>query len=304
MPRTSPRVHLIDGSVYIFRAYYSLPPLPAPDGTPVGAAYGFVNTLLKYLADTQATHIGVAFDAGAETFRNEIEPGYKAQRGETPDDLQPQFEICVDACEALGVPTFAQKDFEADDVIGTLTRQLVAKGASVTVVSSDKDLTQLVREDGRVVCFDLARNIELDAQGGRAKFGVDPGQITDYLGLVGDVVDNLPGVPGVGPKGAAAVLRSFGRIENVPGDIVAWPPAARDGLRGAKRLAALVDEHRGRALLTRALATLRYDVPNIRADLRQLAYRGAFVDSTSELFDRLGWERIATRIPRWRSGSR
>ena len=302
MPRSSPRVHLIDGSVYIFRAYYSLPPLPAPDGTPVGAAYGFVNTLLKYLTDTQATHVGVAFDSAAKTFRNDIEPDYKAQREETPEDLDPQFRICVEACQALGVADFEQQNFEADDVIGTLTRKLLAKGARVRVVSSDKDLTRLVREDGRVSCFDLARNIELDAKGVRAKFGVSPSQIPDYLGLAGDAVDNLPGVPGIGSKGAAATLRFFGCIEDVPDDVGAWPPAARR-LRGAKRLASLIREHRDRALLTRELATLRYDVPNTSADLRRLAYRGAFVDSTREFFDRLGWERIATRVPRWRSGS-
>ena len=136
MLRPSPHVHLIDASVYIFRAYYSLPSLSAPDGTPVGAAYGFVNTLLSYLAETRSTHIGVAFDSGAKSFRNDVEPGYKAQRGETPEDLDQKFRICKDACEAIGIPTFEQKSFEVDDVIGTLTRQLVSKGASVTVVSS------------------------------------------------------------------------------------------------------------------------------------------------------------------------
>ena len=303
MTRTPRHVHLIDGSVYIFRAYFSMPPLEAPDGMPMGAAYGFVNTLLKYLVDSRATHIGVAFDHSMKSFRNEVEPGYKAQREETPEELSPQFPICMEACEALGVAAFERQNFEADDVIGTLTRQLLAKGARVTIVSSDKDLTQLVREDGRAEFFDLARQKTLDAGGVRDKFGVNPQQIPDYLGLVGDAVDNLPGVPGVGPRGAAAALRAFGRIEDVPGDIAAWPDHTRRGLRGAARVASLIAEHRERALRTRELATLCCDIPEMKADLRRLAYRGAWSDDTRNLFDRLGWEKIATRVPQWRSGS-
>ena len=187
-------------------------------------------------------------------------------------------------------------------MIATLSRQLMRKGARAVVVSSDKDLAQLVREDGRVVTHDLAREITRDADGVREKFGVDPAQITDFLGLVGDTVDNLPGVPGVGPKSASAVLGHFGRIEDIPSDVETWPEAARASVRGAARLAQRVEEHRERALLTRELATLRADVPGIRADLRQLTWRGAYRDRAREFFDRLGWERITSRVPAWRSG--
>ena len=298
-----PTVHLIDASVYIFRAYYSMPGLTAPNGTPMGAAYGFASTLLKYLADVRPTHVGVAFDEGSKSFRNTVEPGYKAQREETPPDLAPQFAICRRACVALGLPAFGSPDFEADDVIATLAKQLLAKGARVVVVSADKDLAQIVREDGRAVFHDLARERTLDADGVRAKFGVAPAQIPDFLGLVGDAVDNLPGVPGVGPKGAAFVLESFGRIEEIPADAGQWPEESRQRLRGAARVAALIDTHRDRALRTRDLATVRADVPAIRADLRELAYRGAYRDTARELFDEYGWERIATRVLQWRSGS-
>jgi 5'-3' exonuclease len=289
-------VHLIDGPVYVFRAYHSLPSMAAPDGTPTNAAYGYANALLKYLRETGATHAAVAFDHSMESFRNEIEPGYKAQRGETPEDLEPQFEICVDVTRALGVPAFEKQGFEADDLIATLTAQLLRSRARVVIVTSDKDLTQLVREDGRVTVYDLGRDVTLDADGVRAKFGVDPEQIPDYLGLVGDAVDNLPGVPGVGPKSAAAVLRCFGRIEAIPADPADWSGLE---LRGSARVAALIEAHRERALLTRELATLRRDVPGVAGGLRTLRYRGADRAGVEPLFERLGWGKIATRIPRW-----
>jgi DNA polymerase-1 len=291
-----PVVHLIDAPVYVFRAYHSLPEMSAPDGTPMHAAYGFANTLVKWLAEARPTHVATAFDFSMESFRNEVEPDYKAQRGEPPEDLEPQFEICAQVSRALGVPVFEREDYEADDLIATLATQLVRKGARVVVVTSDKDLAQLVREDGRVVLFDLARGETRDADAVRAKFGVDPAQIPDYLGLVGDAVDNLPGVPGVGAVSATAVLRSFGRIERIPADPERWSGV---GVRGPTRLAARIDAHRERALRTRELATLVRAVPGVRADLRQLRWRGADRARAQSLFERLGWGRIATRIPRW-----
>jgi len=291
-----PLVHLIDGPVYVFRAYYSMPPMNAPDGTPTNAAYGFASTLIKYLADTRATHGAVAFDASSESFRNALEPEYKAQRGEPPDDLVPQFDLCARVASALGLAVFEQENYEADDLLATLAQQLVEAGARVRIVTSDKDLAQLVREDGRVVTYDLARNELRDAAAVREKFGVAPSQIPDYLGLVGDGVDNLPGVPGVGPKSASAALRAFGAIEQIPADPLSWVGV---GVRGARRVAALIDEHRDRALRTRELATVRRDVPGAGADLADLAYRGANQTEIGTLFEDLGWQRIAARIPRW-----
>jgi len=291
-----PLVHLIDGSVYIFRAYYSLPPMSAPDGTPTNAAYGFANSLIKYLEDTRATHAAVAFDFSGESFRNEIEPSYKAQRGAPPEDLEPQFEICVSVARALGLAVFSRESYEADDLLATVAQRLLARGASSRIVTSDKDLAQLVREDGRIVAYDLARDELRDAAAVRAKFGVDPDQIPDYLGLVGDAVDNLPGVPGIGPKGASAALQAFGKIEHIPADPGEW---ADVGVRGAARIAALIDEHRDRALRTRELATVMRDVPDTDPTLTSLAYRGARPTEIKTLFEALGWDRIATRIRRW-----
>jgi DNA polymerase-1 len=291
-----PLVHLIDGPVYVFRAYYSMPPIFAPDGTPTNAAYGFASTLIKYLEDTGATHGAVAFDASSESFRNALEPEYKAQRGEPPDDLVPQFDLCVRVTRALGLPVFEKEDYEADDLLATLAEQVVASGARARIVTTDKDLAQVVRGDGLVVTYDLARDELRDAAGVREKFGVDPDQIPDYLGLVGDGVDNLPGVPGVGPKSASAALRAFGQIEHIPADPLEWADVE---VRGARRLAALIDEHRERALRTRDLATVRRDVPGTEADLSTLRYRGADPTAVGTLFEALGWQRIAARIPRW-----
>jgi len=291
-----PLAHLIDGSVYIFRAYYSLPPMSAPDGTPTNAAYGFANALIKYLDETQATHAAVAFDFSGGSFRNEIEPEYKAQRGAPPEDLAPQFEICVRVACALGLAVFAKERYEADDLLATIAHKLATSGASARIVTSDKDLAQLVREDGRIVAYDLARDELRDADAVRSKFGVDPDQIPDYLGLVGDAVDNLPGVPGVGPKGASAALQAFGKIEHIPADPREW---AEVDVRGTARVAALIDEHRERALRTRELATVVRDVPDTHPTLSHLAYRGASPGKTRTLFDEMGWEHIATRISRW-----
>ncbi len=293
-----PVVHLIDGHILVFRAYYTQPPLPAPDGTPTNAAYGFANSLIKYLAEKRPSHIAVAFDYAMESFRNEIEPAYKANRGDTPEDLEPQFDLCVRVTEALGVPAFEKQDFEADDVIATLAAQLRRKRARVVIVTTDKDLAQLVRPDGTVWLHDPARDEPRDAAAVRAKFGVEPEQIPDYLGLVGDSVDNLPGVPGVGPRTAAAALCAFGAIERIPADPAEWSGVP---IRGVARAAAAIERHRERALQTRALATVRRDVPGIRADLRQLSYRGADRDRVEDLFAELDWGQITTRIPRWAS---
>jgi 5'-3' exonuclease len=295
--RSNPLVHLFDGHVYIFRAYYSLPPMEAPDGTPCNAAYGFANTLIRYAADFEPSHAAVCFDAAMTSFRNELEPEYKAQRGEPPDDLEPQFDLCREVSVALGFSTWEVDDYEADDLLGTISDEIVRRRGSARVLTTDKDLCQLVREDGRVVVHDLAKEKTFDADGVREKFGVSPSQIPDYLGLVGDVIDNLPGVPGVGAKSAAAVLSVFDSIEAVPADFESWEGV---NVRGAKRLAEKIEEHRDRALKTKGLATVLREVPGVKPGLGELAYRGADRERVEELFERLGWNRIRDRIPKWR----
>ncbi len=287
---------LIDAPVYVFRAYHSLPPMQAPDGTPTNAAYGFTNTLLKWLDEERPSHVAVTFDHSWESFRNQLEPDYKAQRGEPPTDLEPQLPLCAEAARALGLTVTEAPGYEADDCIATLASRLAEGGRPVRVVSTDKDLAQLVREDGLVQLFDLARARLLDAAGVRARFGVNPSQIPDYLGLVGDAVDNLPGVPGIGPKTAAALLGAFGRVEAIPAHPAAWGEL---GVRGAERRAAALAAHRARAIRTRELATLVREVPDQPTTPEELVWRGADRERVSALFGRLGWSRIAERIPRW-----
>ena len=296
--KEGPLVHLFDGHVYIFRAYYSLPPMEASDGTPCNAAYGFANTLIRYAAEEDPSHIGVCFDAAMTSFRNELEPQYKAQRSETPDDLEPQFELCQEISVALGFATFAVDDYEADDLLGTICSEVISRRGRARILTTDKDLCQLVREDERVVVYDLAKDKTYDADGVREKFGVSPSQIPDYLGLVGDAIDNLPGVPGVGAKSAAAVLKVFDSIEDIPDDFEQWSGVE---VRGARRLALKIAEHRERALKTKQLATVLREVPGVTPGLSELAYRGADRERTEELFERLGWNRIRDRIPKWQS---
>lgn len=294
-----PVVHLIDAHVYVFRAWFSLPTMPAPDGSPCGAAYGFTNTLIRYLARHDPSHVACCFDLALTSFRNERFSGYKASRGAAPPpELAPQLALCREAAHALGVSVYGAERFEADDVIATLAEGLCAAGARVVVVSADKDLCQLVREDGAAVHHDLARERTLDAKGVLERFGVPPERIPDWLALVGDAVDDLPGVPGFGPKSAAAVVAAFGRLEAFPADAARWTAL---GLRGAERLARSFAEHRERALEVRELATLVRDVPAVDARLETLAWRGADAAAFDALCDRLGWGRIATRVPRWRS---
>jgi DNA polymerase I len=294
-----PLVHLFDGHVYIFRAYHSLPPMSGDDGTPCNAAYGFANTLLRYVADENPSHVAICFDAAMTSFRNATFPAYKAQRGETPDDLEPQFDLCREIAEVLGFASFEQDDYEADDLIGALCEDLVRSSAWARILTTDKDLCQLVREDGRVVVHDLAKETTFDADGVRGKFGVSPAQIPDYLGLVGDVVDNLPGVPGIGAKSAAAILQVFESIDVIPAtaESGAW---GRVQVRGAAKLAEKVSLHRDRALATKSLATVLREVPGFSPRLDDLAYHGADRGQTEKLFDRLGWSRIRDRVPRWR----
>jgi DNA polymerase-1 len=293
-----PLVHLFDGHVYIFRAYHSLPPMEASDGTPCNAAYGFANTLIRYAAEEDPSHVAVCFDAAMTSFRNEVEPEYKAQRGETPDDLEPQFELCHEISVALGFATYEVDNYEADDLLGTISHEVISGRGRARIVTTDKDLCQLVREDERVTVYDLAKERTYDADGVREKFGVSPSQIPDYLGLVGYTIDNLPGVPGVGAKSAAAVLKIFDSIEEIPDEFERWSNVE---VRGARRLAEKIAEHRARALKTKDLATVLRKVPGVKPGLTDLAYRGADRERTEELFERLGWNRIRDRIPKWQS---
>ena len=194
-PSSSPdKLYLVDGSGYIFRAYHALPPLTAPDGTPSGAVSGFVNMLLKLRDDLDGGHLAVVFDAGRATFRDAIYADYKAHRPPPPDDLVPQFALVREATRALAVPSIEMSGYEADDLIATYARLGAESGHEVVIVSSDKDLMQLVRPG--VSMFDPIKNKPIGEAEVREKFGVGPDKVVDVQALAGDSTDNVPGVPG------------------------------------------------------------------------------------------------------------
>jgi DNA polymerase-1 len=229
-------LHLIDGSAFIFRAYHALPPLTRKsDGAPIGAVAGFCNMLQRYVegntgADA-ATHLAVIFDKGSHTFRNDIYPDYKGHRPELPEDLRPQIPMTREAVRAFGIACEEIEGFEADDIIATLTCQARDAGGRVTIVSSDKDLMQLVG-DG-VEMLDAMKNVRIDREGVEAKFGVGPEKVVDVQALAGDPTDNVPGAPGIGIKTAATLINEFGDVETLL--------ARTDEIKQPKRRAALQD---------------------------------------------------------------
>src|SRR5579875_2535244 len=243
-------VYLVDGSGYIFRAFHALPPMTRPDGTPVNAVYGFTTMMLKLLAETDADCIAVIFDAGRAMFRNEIYSAYKSHRPEPPDELVPQFALIREATRAFNLPCIEQAGYEADDLIATYARQARAAGAKVTIVSSDKDLMQLVR-DG-VEMLDPIRGRPIGPNEVMEKFGVPPEKVIDVQALAGDSVDNVPGVPGIGVKTAAQLITEYGDLETLL--------ARAAEIKQPKRREALLT-FADQARISRDLVRLRHDVP-------------------------------------------
>ena len=254
-------VYLIDGSGFIFRAYHALPPLTRSDGTPTSAVLGFSNMLAKLLSETDADHIAVVFDHSGSSFRNQIYDQYKANRAETPPDLIPQFKLVRDATDAFGVCKIDVPDYEADDLIATYSREAEAAGAIVTIVSSDKDMMQLVRE--RVTMLDPIKNRPIGDAEVREKFGVGPDKVIEVQALCGDSVDNVPGVPGIGVKTAAELINTYGDLEN----LLEHAPE----IKQPKRRESLI-EHAAKARLSRELVKLDDKVP-LPCPLTDLAVR-------------------------------
>src|SRR5438477_4624818 len=261
-------VYLVDGSGYIFRAFHALPPLTRPsDGLPVGAVHGFCAMLWKLLQDSKKssgpTHIAVIFDAGEKTFRNEIYKDYKAHRPPLPEELIPQFSVIRDAVKAFNVACIEQDGYEADDLIATYAKQAGAAGGDVTVVSSDKDLMQLVRP--RLVMLDTMKNRTIGPDEVREKFGVPPDKVVDVQALAGDSTDNVPGGPGIGVKTAAELINEYGDLETL---------LARAGeIKQPKRRERLT-EFALQARLSLDLVTLKQDVPVV-VPVEQLGVRDA-----------------------------
>ncbi|MEL7454739.1 MAG: 5'-3' exonuclease H3TH domain-containing protein, partial [Pseudomonadota bacterium] len=248
-------LYLIDASAYIFRAYHALPPLTRKsDGLPVGAVSGFCNMLWKLLEELKGpdrpTHFACVFDKGSYTFRNDLYPDYKANRDEPPEDLRPQFPIVREAAIAFATHALEMEGYEADDLIATYAKAAEAKGARVTIVSSDKDLMQLVSD--KVVMLDTMKNKTLDLAAVHEKFGVGPERVVDVQSLAGDSVDNIPGAPGIGIKTAALLINEYGDVDTL---------LERAGeIKQNKRRETLI-EHADQVRLSRDLVTLKTDVP-------------------------------------------
>ena len=202
---------LIDGSGYIFRAYHALPPMTRPDGTPVNAVYGFTSMLTKLVEDSDADYLAVIFDTARKTFRSDIYPEYKAHRPPPPEDLVPQFSLIRDSVTAYGLPQAEMEGYEADDLIATYAKEAATKGLKVTIVSSDKDLMQLI--DDNVSMQDPMKGTAISYEEVEKKFGVKPNKVIDVQALAGDSADNVPGVPGVGVKTAAQLIEEYGDLD-------------------------------------------------------------------------------------------
>ena len=288
------KIHLVDGTYELFRAYYGVPSALSPDGTEVGAVRGLVQTLLSLLRQDDVTHVGCAFDSVVESFRNKMFSGYKTSDG-MPEDIKNQFALAERAAKALGVVVWPMGEFEADDAIASAVHQWrdVSDVEQIIICSPDKDLAQMVIGT-RVVLLDRRRRITIDEEGVRDKFGVLPDSIPDYLALVGDAADGIPGIPKWGAKTASTVLKRYTHIEAIPESHLLWDAE----VRGAKTVAENLVTHKTDAFLYRELATLCVNVP-ILESIDDLKWVGANRSEYVELCNDMGFDGLASSPNQW-----
>src|SRR5690348_4785463 len=288
-PSARPHLYLVDGSSYIFRAYHRLPPLTNRHGTPAGAVYGYTTMLWKLAGDLSRadgpTHMAVILDASEHTHRNEMYDQYKAHRPPPPEDLVPQFPLIRVATRAFSIPCIEEAGLEADDIIACYVTAARAAGWRVTIVSSDKDLMQLV-EDGHIDMLDTMNDRRIDEAAVVEKFGVGPGKVGDVLALMGDSVDNVPGVPGIGPKTATQLIQQFGDLETVL--------ASTDQISKPKLKQSLVD-HASNARLSRELVRLVCDA-NLPEPLEALSLKGIPPEPLREFLEDQGFKSLLNRL--------
>ncbi|ACN98808.1 DNA polymerase I [Sulfurihydrogenibium azorense Az-Fu1] len=275
---------LVDGSSYLYRAYYALPPLSAPDGTPTGAIYGFVRMLLKLISTFNTPYIAVVFDRPEKTVRHKIYKEYKATRKETPNDLQVQIPKIKEIIKLLGIKILEIPGYEADDIIATLSKKAENRSFEVIIVTPDKDMNQLI--DQHIKIFNPMKEEIVDTQKVIEKYGVSPQQFIDYLVLVGDSIDNIPGIKGVGPKTAASLLQEFGSIDRILEN--------KDKLKGKLKesFAAVSKED---IQLVRSLVKLHQDI-DIPVEIESLKKDKPDLIKLKEIFEKLGFKSLIKEI--------
>src|SRR3954470_23969628 len=288
-PTVQPHLYLVDGSSYIFRAYHRLPPLTNKHGQPAGAVYGYTTMLWKLAGDLSRadgpTHMAVILDASEQTFRNNMYDQYKAHRPPPPEDLVPQFPLIRVATRAFSIPCTEEAGLEADDIIACYVTAAKEAGWRVTIVSSDKDLMQLV-EDGQVDMLDTMNDRRITEETVIEKFGVGPDKVGDVLALMGDSVDNVPGVPGIGPKTASHLIQAFGDLETVL--------ASTDQISKPKLKQSLI-EHADNARLSRELVRLVCDAP-LPEPLEDLELKGIPPEPLKEFLEEQGFKSLLNRM--------
>ena len=290
------QVHLLDATYELFRAHFApRPPRLDPNGVNVSATIGVLENALYLLREDGVTHLGCASDHIIESWRNSRWPGYKTGAGVDPV-LKAQFALAEEALEALGVIVWPMIEWEADDALGTAAARWGDDPAveRVVIMTPDKDMGQCVREDGKVVQYDRRQQKLIDADGVRARFGVSPESIPDFLALVGDSADGYPGIPGWGKVSAGTVLTRYGHLEDIPERVSAWDVS----VRGAATLAAALRDHRAEAFLFRELATLVTDVP-LTETLEDMRWKGAHRAEFTAMAERLGAPGLVERVPHW-----
>ena len=278
-------IFLVDASVYVFRAYHSmLPDMRDRDGNPMHAVFGFARFLGDLIERVRPSHIAVAFDQRrADSYRNRIYPAYKANRERAPADLALQFERCRELCRHLGIAMFVDPEYEADDIIGTLARQMRTQGMRAAYITRDKDLAQLMR-DGDVF-WDFGARGQFGYHDIERHFGVAPERFADYLALTGDDVDNIPGVPGIGHRTAASLMKAFATLEELYNDLGS---VAQLRLRGAASLAQKLTEHRESVYRSRLLTRIACDL-QLGVGAEGLRRRAPDMRSLGGLYDQLGF---------------
>ncbi len=281
------KICLIDGSGYIFRAFYGLPSLNAPDGTPVNAVYGFINMFLKLTTKISCDYCLVLFDAKRQNFRNQIFADYKGTRKEIPEELIPQFPIIRETVDVLNLNHLEMEGYEADDLIATYTNKALAKGLEVVVVSGDKDLMQLIRPN--VEFYDPMKDKFFTSEDVKEKFGVYPDKVVEVQALSGDSIDNVPGVPGIGPKTAAQLVNEYGSVEGIIAHI--------HEIKQEKRRQTIVDNINN-ARISLQLVTLKKDVP-VEKDIEDFCCRYPEANSLHLFIDKYGFNSLKGRVEKW-----